>query len=200
MTPEVRRRVAYHEAGHAIVASVLPDLDPVHKISIVQRGYAALGYTMQVAEEERYLHTQSHLEHQLAVLLGGRAAEQVIFGEVSTGAQNDLLRATDIARSMVTEFGMSPAIGPVNHHGRQRSSYLEGVMAAERGPHAEETAQAIDAEVKRIIMHAEQTAQSVLTDHRGQLDAVSARLLEEEVIEGDALREMLAPAAPDQGP
>jgi len=194
MSPEVRRRVAYHEAGHAIVATVLPGLDPVHKISIVQRGYAALGYTMQVPEEERYLHTQSHLEHQLAVLLGGRAAEQTVFGEVSTGAQNDLLRATDIARSMVTEFGMSPKVGPVNHMGRSRPAYLDTPLAVERGPHAEETARTIDEEVKRLITHAERAAQNVLGERRQLLDRVSERLLDVEVIEGDALREMLAEA------
>jgi cell division protease FtsH len=191
MSPEVRRRVAYHESGHAIVATVLPGLDPVHKISIVQRGFAALGYTMQVPDEERYLHTQSHLEHQLAVLLGGRAAEQVVFGEVSTGAQNDLLRATDIARAMVTEFGMSSEVGPVNHQGRQRSPYLDTPLAVERGPHAEETARTIDTEVKRLVTQAERVAQSLLTERRAQLDAVSAKLLEEEVIEGEALRAML---------
>jgi len=201
MSPEVRQRVACHESGHAIVASVLPGLDPVHKISIVQRGYGALGYTMQVPEEERYLHTQSHLQHQLAVLLAGRAAEQVVFDEVSTGAQNDLLRATDIARAMVTEFGMSEAAGPVNYQGRQRSSFLDTALALEHGPHAEETARTIDVEVRRLIAQAEATARSILTARRTLLDEVSARLLDEEIIEGDALRNMLsASTAPATSP
>jgi cell division protease FtsH len=191
MSPAVRRRVAFHESGHAIVATVLPDLDPVHKISIVQRGFAALGYTMQVPVEERYLHTQSHLEHQLAVLLAGRAAEQIVFGEISTGAQNDLLRATDIARSMVTEFGMSDAVGPVNYEGRPRPAFLDGQLPPERGLHAEDTARAIDAEVRRIITQAETTARSILTERRPLMDKVSERLLDVEVIDGEELRRML---------
>ena len=109
MSTKEREIVAYHESGHAIVATVLPGLDPVHKISIVQRGFGALGYTMQLPLEDRYLMTRGELLSQLAVLLGGRTAEEIALGEISTGAQNDLQRATDIARAMVTEFGMSDA-------------------------------------------------------------------------------------------
>jgi cell division protease FtsH len=192
MNTTERRRVAFHEAGHAIVATVLPNLDPVHKISIVQRGFGALGYTMQLPLEDRYLLTKSDLERQLAVLLGGRAAEELVFGEVSTGAQNDLQRATDIARAMVTEFGMSDQIGPVNHEGRRRSQFLDNPFASDRGPHAEETARVIDGEVRRIISEAERNAQDVLAARRETLDAVSERLLEKEVIEGEELREMMA--------
>src|SRR5213076_2976719 len=105
MSVRERRIVAFHEGGHAIVATVLPGLDPVHKISIVQRGFGALGYTMQLPLEDRYLLSKADLQNQLAVLLGGRTAEAIVFGEVSTGAQNDLMRATDIARAMVTEYG-----------------------------------------------------------------------------------------------
>ena len=111
MSTKEREIVAYHESGHAIVATVLPGLDPVHKISIVQRGFGALGYTMQLPLEDRYLMTRGDLLSQLAVLLGGRTAEEIALGEISTGAQNDLQRATDIARAMVTEFGMSDALG-----------------------------------------------------------------------------------------
>ena len=121
MSDKERRIVAYHESGHAIVASVLPGLDPVHKISIVQRGFGALGYTMQLPLEDRYLMTRTDLLGQLAVLLGGRTAEEIAFGEISTGAQNDLQRATDIARAMVTEFGMSDLVGLVNHNGHKRN-------------------------------------------------------------------------------
>jgi cell division protease FtsH len=191
MNVDERRRVAFHESGHAIVASVLPKMDPVHKISIVQRGFGALGYTMQVPTEDRYLHTQSHLERQLAVLLGGRAAEQIVFGEASTGAQNDLLRATDIARSMVTEFDMSPEIGPVNHDGRRRATFLDMPMPSERGAHAEETARIIDSEVRRIISTSEAQATAILQARRALLDGVSEKLLEVEVIEGEELRRML---------
>jgi cell division protease FtsH len=198
MSTRERRTVAVHESGHAIVATVLPDLDPVHKISIVQRGFGALGYTMQLPLEDRYLMSKTDLEHQLAVLLGGRMAELLVFGEVSTGAQNDLLRATDIARAMVTEFGMSDAIGPVNHEGRRRGTFIDTPFLPERGAYAEETARVIDAEVKRFVSAAETEARRILTEKRALLDAVSERLLEREVIEGAELREMMgiAPAAP----
>ena len=124
MSEKERRIVAYHESGHAIVASLLPGLDPVHKISIVQRGFGALGYTMQLPLEDRYLMTRGDLLSQLAVLLGGRSAEEIAFGEISTGAQNDLMRATDIARAMVKQFGMSDTLGLVSYEGsgRRRSS------------------------------------------------------------------------------
>jgi len=191
MTPAERRRVAFHESGHALVASLLPDLDPVHKISIVARGFGALGYTMQRPTEERYLLSKSDLERQLAVLLGGRAAEALVFEEVSTGAQNDLQRATDMARAMVTEFGMSDAIGPVNHEGRKRPSFLDLPFGPERGAYAEETARIIDHEVKGIIVNAETEARGLLETRRDLLDSVSERLLEKEVLEGDELRGMI---------
>ncbi len=155
MNPRVRRIVAVHESGHAIVATVLPGGDPVHKVSIVQRGFGALGYTMQLPLEDRYLLTRGELENQLAVLLAGRTAELLEFNEFSTGAQNDLLRATDIARAMVTEFGMSPAIGPINHEGRRRGTFVDTPFMPERGAYAEDTARVIDAEVKRIVTDAE---------------------------------------------
>ncbi len=192
MKPAERRRVAFHESGHALVASLLPNLDPVHKISIVARGFGALGYTMQLPTEERYLLAKSDLERQLAVLLGGRAAEALVFGEVSTGAQNDLQRATDLARSMVTEFGMSDAIGPVNHENRRRATFLDLNLGAERGAYAEETARIIDHEVKTLIVGAESEAQRLLETHRALLDSVADRLLEKEVLEGDELRSMMA--------
>jgi cell division protease FtsH len=191
MNPRVRRIVAFHESGHAIVASMLPGLDPVHKVSIVRRGFGAIGYTMQLTLEDRYLMTKTELENQLAVLLGGRTAERIVFNEFSTGAQNDLLRATDIARAMVTEFGMSEQIGPVNHEGHRRSTFIETPFVPERGAYAEDTARVIDAEVKRLITSAEASATRILNEHRGTLDELSARLLEKEVIEADELMELL---------
>src|SRR4029434_9535667 len=137
MSDQERRIVAYHESGHAIVASVLPGLDPVHKISIVQRGFGALGYTMQLPLEDRYLMTRRDLQNQLAVLLGGRRADEVALGEISTGAQNDLQRASDIARAMVTEWGMSDSIGAINYAGEKRTRYLELGLPQERGVYAE---------------------------------------------------------------
>jgi cell division protease FtsH len=196
MSDKERRIVAAHESGHAIVATVLPNLDPVHKISIVQRGFGALGYTMQLPTEDRYLMSKADLENRLAVLLGGRTAESLVFKEISTGAQNDLLRATDIARSMVTEFGMSDAIGPVNHEGRRRNTFIETPYLPERGAYAEETARVIDAEVKRIVSAAESEARRILTEKRAFLDTLTTRLLEKEVIEGEELRQMLAAEVP----
>src|SRR6187397_3469336 len=154
MSDKERRILAYHESGHAIVASILPGLDPVHKLSIVARGFGALGYTIQLPLEDRYLMTRQDLQGQLAVLLGGRSAEEVAFGEVSTGAQNDLQRATDIARAMVTEFGMSEALGAVNYDGHRGNKFLDTPMPQERGLHGEDTARLIDAEIKRILTDA----------------------------------------------
>jgi cell division protease FtsH len=196
MSTKERRIVAYHESGHAIVASVLPGLDPVHKISIVQRGFGALGYTMQLPLEDRYLLTREDLLSQLAVLLAGRSAEEIAFGHLSTGAQNDLQRATDIARAMVTEFGMSEMLGAVNYNGHKRGAFLDSPFMQERGNYSEDTALKIDAEVKRIIGEATNAARGVLRDRRPVLDTLSERLLEKEVIEADELRSIMGTVAP----
>src|SRR5471032_1113477 len=198
MSTKERQIVAYHESGHAIVATVLPGLDPVHKISIVQRGFGALGYTMQLPLEDRYLMTRGDLYSQLAVLLGGRTAEELALGEISTGAQNDLQRATDMARAMVTEWGMSDALGAVNYDVNKRGRFLDIGMPQERGLYGEETAQKIDAEITRILTDAHNTARHVLTGHRDKLESVTKRLLEIEVMEGDELRALLGViATPD---
>ncbi len=195
MSDKERRIVAYHESGHAIVASVLPGLDPVHKISIVQRGFGALGYTMQLPLEDRYLLTREDLVSQLSVLLAGRSAEEIAFGRISTGAQNDLQRATDIARSMVTEFGMSDLLGAVNYNGNKRPVFLESPFAPERN-YSEETALKIDTEVKRILGEAHDTARRVLRERRATLDALSERLLEKEVIEAEELKAIMGSVPP----
>jgi cell division protease FtsH len=193
MSVKEREIVAYHESGHAIVATVLPGLDPVHKISIVQRGFGALGYTLQLPLEDRYLMQRRDLEHQLAVLLGGRSAEEIALQDISTGAQNDLQRATDIARAMVTEFGMSDALGVVNYDVNKRQRFLDIPMPQERGLYAEDTAQKIDVEIKRIVTDAHNTARRILTENRDKLERVTRRLLEVEVMEGDELRRLLEP-------
>jgi cell division protease FtsH len=193
MSSKEREIVAYHESGHAIVATVLPGLDPVHKISIVQRGFGALGYTMQLPLEDRYLMTRNDLRSQLAVLLAGRTAEEIALGEISTGAQNDLQRATDIARAMVTEFGMSDELGAINYDGNKRPRFLDMPLPQDRGLYGEETAQKIDVEIKRILSEAHATARQILSDNRDKLEAVTRRLLEVEVMEGDELRQILAP-------
>jgi cell division protease FtsH len=198
MSDRERRIVAFHEAGHAIVASLLPNLDPVHKISIIGRGFGALGYTMQLPLEDRYLMSRSDLKSQLAVLLGGRSAEEIAFEEISTGAANDLQRATDIARAMVTEYGMSEALGAVNYDGSRGSKFLDTPFMNERGPHSEDTAQKIDAEVKQILDGAHNEARRLLRERRDALEEVSNLLLQKEVIEGDELRALLGPAPPKQ--
>jgi cell division protease FtsH len=192
MSPKEREIVAYHESGHAIVATVVPGLDPVHKISIVQRGFGALGYTMQLPLEDRYLRTRSDLLGQLSVLLGGRSAEETAFGEVSTGAQNDLQRATDIARAMVTEFGMSDAVGALTYDVSQGGQFLDIHVPSER-LYGEETARLIDSEVKRIMGEAHAQALAILADRRAALDRVARRLLEVEVMDGEELRRLITP-------
>ena len=196
MSDKERKIVAYHESGHAIVASILPGLDPVHKISIVARGFGALGYTMQLPLEDRYLMTRQDLQGQLAVLLGGRSAEEIAFNEVSTGAQNDLQRATDIARAMVTEFGMSEALGAVNYDGHRGNKFLDTPFMNERGNHSEDTARKIDIEVKQILTDAHNEARRVLRERTDILDQLSKLLLDKEVIEGDELRALLGPVPP----
>src|SRR3954470_6889011 len=196
MNTREREIVAYHESGHAIVASALPGLDPVHKISIVQRGFGALGYTMQLPLEDRYLMQRQDLLNQLAVLLGGRTAEEIALGEISTGAQNDIQRASDLARAMVTEFGMSDAVGAINYDSAKRSKFLDIPLGPERGNYADDTARLIDSEVKRIVSESHELARRLLSDRRGHLETVTRRLLEKEVMEGDELRQILAaPAA-----
>jgi len=146
---------------------------------------------MQLPLEDRYLLTRTDLLNQLSVLLGGRSAEEIAFDEISTGAQNDLQRATDIARAMVTEYGMSDALGAITYEPNRRPTFLNMPMPAERGPYAEETAQRIDAEVTRIMTGAHELARRLLGERRQALDELSARLLEKEVIEGEELRELI---------
>jgi cell division protease FtsH len=195
MSPHERERVAYHEAGHAIVASVLPEVDPVHKISIVQRGYDALGHTLQLPAEERYLVTRRALLNQLAVLLGGRSAEEVAFQEISTGAQNDLQRATDLARSMVAAYGMSEVVGPVAFKGRSRQRFLEA-PGGDAEPFSEDTARQIDAEIKQLMVDAHTRASDILRDRRAVLGVLAARLMEQEVVEGTEVRALVEPGTP----
>ncbi|MEQ1909735.1 MAG: hypothetical protein ABMA15_12985 [Vicinamibacterales bacterium] len=197
MSEKDRETIAYHETGHAVVASVVATQYPVHKISIVGRGFGVLGYTLHLPTEERYLSTRTQLLGELAVLLGGRTAEEIAFGEITTGAQNDLLRATDIARAMVTEYGMSDALGLINYDGNKRPKFLDIAMPQERGLYSEDTALKIDTEIKRIISEAHVRAHDILTERREQVDTIAKRLLAVEVMEGDELRQILGlPALP----
>lgn len=190
MSRREKEIVATHEAGHAIVASLLPNMDPVRKISIIPRGVAALGYTQQLPTEDRYLMTRSELEDRLCVLLGGRVAEEIVFGDVSTGAQDDLQKATDIALSMVTRYGMSEALGLRAFESPRRSLFLESPTATHRD-YSEEKAAAIDAEVERVLQRAHERVRGLLMRHRRQLERVSAWLLEKEVLDGEQLRQLL---------
>ena len=191
MSRKERAIVAYHESGHALVASLLPNSDPVHKISIVQRGFGALGYTLQLPLEERYLMTRPELVSQLTVLLAGRAAEEVALGEVSTGAQNDLLRATDMARSMVAQLGMGETLGVMSFDETRVGRFLPGRTEPGVRPVSEQTAERIDTEVKQILEDAHDHARRILAERRHQLEQIARRLLEVEVLEGDELRRLL---------
>ncbi len=183
-------RVAYHECGHALVASTLPQTDPVHKISIIPRGLGALGYMMQRPEDDRQLITQNELKSRICVLLGGIAAEQIVFKETSTGAQNDLQRATDIARRMVTEFGMSPKLGRVYYSDSRRSPFL-GTSVSSEPVHSEDTIREIDLEVRRMIDEAARISLDLLNERREVLEHMTRELLEIEVMDSDHLKRIL---------
>lgn len=185
-----KRRTAYHECGHALVASSLPASDPVHKISIIPRGMTA-GITMMRPEGDRRNSTQSELTAQVCCLLGGIAAEQVVYNETSTGAQNDLQRASDIVRRMVTEFGMSPVLGRV-HYSESRSSPFLGVSVGAEPIHSEDTIREIDLEVKRIIDECNDTAIEILQRRRKVLEQMTKELLEVEVMDQEHLKRILA--------
>ncbi len=190
-----KKRVAYHEAAHALVAASLPNTDPVHKVSIIPRGLAALGYTMQRPEDDRYLLTQSELESRIEVLLAGTIAEEMVYADVSTGAQNDLERASEIARAMVMDYGMS-RLGRVTYRESPRSPFLATgghELTAPRG-HSEQTAREIDQEVSRIIQAAIERVRRILETRRAALEAVTTRLIESEVIDGTELREIVEAA------
>lgn len=192
MSRKEKEIVAYHETGHALMAEFLETTDPVHKISIIPRGIAALGYTMQLPTEDRYLMTKNELIDRMCVLLGGRVAEEVIFKEISTGAQNDLARATDIARSMVKEYGMSEKLGHMTFEHNRKPLFLD--IAPGFGTskdYSEETAREIDNEVRDIIEHCYIKVKSTLTEKSGLLELVARTLLEKESIDGDELRTIL---------
>ncbi len=200
MNPKEKEIVAYHESGHALVAMILPHADPVNKISIIPRGIAALGYTQQLPTEDRYLMTREELLGRLQVLLGGRVSEELVFGDISTGAMNDLQRATDIARSMVTEYGMSDRLGPLTYTREPRSAFLDLGMGSRTREYSEQTAEEIDEEITRIIEESYQNARSILKDQKETLDRLAKILLEKESIEGDELKEFVAGVKAGRGP
>jgi cell division protease FtsH len=191
MNSQEKNIVAFHESGHAIVAESVAHADPVHKISIIPRGIAALGYTQQRPIEDRYLMTRSELLDRMAVLLGGRVAEELVFEEISTGAQNDLQRATDIARSMVTEYGMSDRLGLVSYERPRQPMFLPDSFAPSKS-YSEAKAAQIDEEVTRFVEEAHQRVREILSERRTVLDDLAQLLSQKESVQGEELRKMLS--------
>ncbi len=189
LSPEEKRRIAYHEAGHAICAAIFTPKEKVHRVSIIPRGVAALGYTLQLPEEERYLLTKEELLAKICVLFGGRVAEELVFGEVSTGAQNDLEKATEIARAMVLDYGMSDVLGPQTF--RKREHLFLDVPFKERELVSEETARLIDEEISKILKSCYDKTKELLQAQREKLDRMVELLLQKEVLEGGELEKVL---------
>jgi cell division protease FtsH len=186
LNPKERQVVAYHELGHALAALTLPGVDPVHKVSIIPRGVGALGYTLQRPIEDRFLMTVEELENKMTVLLGGRAAEQLVFGEISTGAADDLMKVTEIARSMVTRYGMDPALGQAALE-TERGTFLGQPIEGGGRRFSEETAREIDLAVRQRIDQAYQKAVEILRARRGELESLAKKLLEKETLTADEL-------------
>ncbi len=195
LSEKERDIVAHHEIGHAMVATSLPNADPVHKVTIIPRGVGALGATYQLPLEDRYLLTRSELEDRIAVLLGGRAAEEVVYGEVSTGAHNDLERSTEMARLMVMQYGMSEKLGPLTFGGGQQAMFLKGSGIPMEREFGEDTARTIDEETRAIVDRIYDRVRALMTAKKSVLVAAASELKQRETIEGDRLRELLAGAA-----
>ena len=190
LSPKEKKVVAYHEAGHAICAAAAPGADPVQKISIIPRGIGALGYTLQTPLEDRYLMSRGELTSRLIVLYGGRVAEELVFGDFTTGASDDIRRASDLARRMVTQFGMSEALGAIDYGGERPNPF--GLAGGQREvPVSEETARQIDAEVRRLLDEAHHAARTTLEAHRDLLERMADHLLEKEVLDRDELAAFL---------
>jgi cell division protease FtsH len=190
ISDEEKEIIAYHEAGHALVMKALPHCDPVHKVSIISRGMA-LGYTLPLPEDDRYLEHRTKFQDKLAGLLGGRTAEELVFGDVTTGAANDLERATKIARKMVTEYGMSEKLGPMTFGQKEELVFL-GREIGEQRDYSEAVAQEIDNEIRSLIEEAHNRAKEVLTTYRDKLEALAKRLIEVETIEAPELDALFA--------
>lgn len=192
---EERRRIAYHEAGHALVSKLVPNADPILKVTIVPRGMGALGYALQLPAEDRYLLTKSELMDRLAVLLGGRAAEEVVFGDQTTGAAEDLKHATELAKRMVVEYGMSEELGPLSL-GKERTNVFLGEEIVKSDEHSEELTAAIDREIRRIVLEAYSRAKDLVSRYRGALDRVAEELLRRETLDKEDVDRLLSDLAP----
>ena len=189
MNENERKTVAYHESGHALVAGLLPNADPVAKISIIPRARGALGYTLQMPTEDRYILTEAELTDRVTVMLGGRAAESIVLGTLSTGASDDIMKATELVRRMVTEFGMSTKLGSVRYAGQQLQ-YMGGI-AQDNSHLSPKTQETIDAEIQRIVTEQYERAQVLLRERQDALESLAARLLEHETLDGSAVKEAL---------
>jgi cell division protease FtsH len=194
ISPKEKEITAYHEAGHALVARMLPNADPVHKISIVARGMS-LGHTRQLPIEDRYLMTRAQFKDMLATLLGGHTAEELIFNEMTTGAQNDIEQATKIARAMVTSFGMSEKLGPRTFGEKQEMVFL-GREISEQRDYSDKIAEQIDDEVYSIIQQAHQTAREILNKNKSKLVLLAEKLIAQETLEGEELESVFSETHP----
>jgi cell division protease FtsH len=190
LNPDEKRRVAYHEAGHAVVAERVPTGQPVHKISIIPRGVSALGFTLQLPVEEKYLSTEDELKDQIAILMGGRIAEEIAMGSISTGAQNDLEKASEIARNMVCSLGMSKKLGPLTYGKRQQLQFLETEVSEYRN-YSDETARMIDTEVVTLVEEGESRARKIITEDRAVLEKIATLLQDKEVINREEISALL---------
>jgi cell division protease FtsH len=199
MSDKERKVVAFHESGHALVARLTPGADPLHKISIISRG-AALGYTLQLPAEDRYLMTKEDMLTRVTVLLGGRTAEQLVFKEVTSGAQDDFSKATDVVQRMVTEFGMSDALGPITFRKKEGEVFLGRDMMSHQREYSEKTAELIDSEVKRIITECAVRAQNLLKANFDKLNLLAEKLMEKEILNLEEVDELLglAPQKPSE--
>ncbi len=195
ISPREKEITAYHEAGHALVAHLLPDTDPIHKVTIIPRG-RALGLTVQLPTDEKYTHGRSYLLHMIAILFGGRVAEKMVFNEITTGAGNDIERATELARKMVCEWGMSEDLGPLAYGKKEEQIFL-GREISQHRDYSEETARKIDAAVKQIILDANDKVTRLLEKHRKSLDAIAAALLEKETIIMDDMISIIQSVEPE---
>jgi cell division protease FtsH len=189
ITEEEKKITAYHEAGHALVAHILPEGDSVHKVSIVARGMMG-GYTLILPDDDRHMISRTKFKADLTHLLGGRAAEELVFEDVTTGASSDLERSTRIARKMVTEYGMSEMLGPLTFGQKEELVFL-GREIGEQRNYSEEVAQEIDREVRGLIEEAYSRSKEILTNHRERLDKLALTLMEHETLEGDSLKSIL---------
>ncbi len=194
LEPAEKHRVAVHESGHALVALRVPTGEPVHRVTIIPRAVGALGYTLQLPVSERFLSTREEMEDQIAILLGGRAAEEVILGDVSSGASNDLERASEIARTMVARLGMSERLGPVVFGRQQQLQYLGSAQTVEERNFSDATAELIDAEVRRLVESGRERARSIVETERAILARLASRLEEAETLDGDEVRRIACPS------